>query len=385
MKRIGVIGSIGSVMIGLILMLKGFLYGPARLFKVGVCLLIISGLFWIFYYTFKNYSKNSKIVFYNRCRECDITDLSSDINKEKAKTIAHAYYISYGNDIEKFFNEGRELSEKLDKEKIQYQQAAKLTAIREAENKKLEAIRKVESDKYILLTKYSFERGRNKRVAMLTDIQKEYEDTAKSLESAVGTALAGEKETDWATHGGIASAIAGGAAGVAVASDIQAKNAQIRARNEANRQAMMPAVIAVSDSIMEYRKKATNLQKEIEAAKVKLVATTPAEEVLTYLDINTKKVEISETGAFTVSATIKLSEKMNYGFYIFEKVPAVVDGIISADLYQEGVKVGSALLVLPMMGIGSTTTIEGICLSGAKQNVPYEVKYTPYKLWAMEK
>lgn len=76
---------------------------------------------------------------------------------------------------------------------------------------------------------------------------------------------------------------------------------------------------------------------------------------------------------------------MNSKFYIFEKVPAVVDGTISADLYQEGVKVGSALLVLPMMGIGSTTTIEGICLNGAKPNVPYEVKYTAYRLWAMEK
>ena len=357
--------AIWGVIIGLAFAFLGFFMEATFVVVVGIIIAIIPAP--ILFFSPKKSSDNVKILFYNKCIECDVTDVSSDTNKEKAKIVARTYSISYGNDIEKFFNKGKELSEKLE------------------QDGKLVAKRRVEGDKYILLTKYSSERGRNKRVAMLIDLQKSYEANAQSLKSAVGTALAGEKEIDWATHGGIASAIAGGAAGVAVASDIQAKNAQIRARNEANRQAMMPAVKMVSDSIIEYQNKAKSLQKEIEAAKVKLVATTPAEEVLSYLDIKTNRVEISETGAFTVSATIKLDARLNHGFYVLDKLPAVVDGVVSADLYQEGVKVGNALLVLPLYGIGNQTTIEGICLSGAKRNVPYEVKYTAYRLWAMER
>lgn len=315
-----------------------------------------------------------KLQFYNECKKNGIRNISGAADKERAKVIADNLKITGYVSIETYFNEAKALSEVKEKTEKEKQQQIKILTQKDEEAKK-----------HAELTRYANLQGRDKRIVMLSHLQQEYLQEAKSIEDTVVHAMKGEKEKDWATHGGIASAIAGGAAGLAVASDIQAKNAQIRARNEANRQAMMPAAMHVLNSASEYKKKANELQKEIEATRVKLVADTPAEEVLSYLDITTKFVAILETGAFKIFSTIKLSENMNSKFYIFEKVPAFVDGTISADLYQEGVKVGSALLVLPMMGIGSTTTIEGICLNGAKPNVPYEVKYTAYRLWAMEK
>ena len=101
------------------------------------------------------------------------------------------------------------------------------------------------------------------------------------------------------------------------------------------------------------------------------------------LSIQAAGIQISETGAFTVKAEI--AKQGTIKAFDDLQTEAVIDGTISADLYQNGRKVGSALLVLPVYGIGSRTTVEGICLSGAAEKVPYEVRFTPYHLWAMEK
>lgn len=113
-----------------------------------------------------------------------------------------------------------------------------------------------------------------------------------------------------------------------------------------------------------------------------MVTDTPKDKVLDRLDIKLKDISISQTGAFTVQASVKLRNN----FVIFDNIQAVVDGTICADLYQEGNKVGSALLVLPTFGVDKQkTTIKGISLDGAILGVPYEVKFTPYLLWEMEK
>lgn len=190
-----------------------------------------------------------------------------------------------------------------------------------------------------------------------------------------------QKEINWATHGGIAAGIAGGAAGAAVAMDAQIRNAQIRAQNEANMRDLAPGASAVCGIADKYKNAAKELQVFIDDAKIKLVADTPKETVLTKLELKTQNVTISKTGAFTVKASVKLVEEL----IIFDIIPAVIDGTISADLYQESHKVGSALLVLPPFGVGESATIEGICLHGAKVNVPYEIKFTPHLLWEMEK
>lgn len=238
--------------------------------------------------------------------------------------------------------------------------------------------------KHTSLTRYTSFHGREKRIAMLSDERAALLQKAESLRKGADLAWndSQQKEIDWAVQGGIASGIAGGAAGVSAAVDAQVKNAQIRAQNEANMKAIAPAYFNALSVCGELKKQADALLTTINDSKIKLVAETPKEQVLSKLTIRKTDVTISPTGAFTVKTTLKAAHPV----VIFDNVSAVIDGTLSADLYQKGEKVGSALMVVPLWGISEKEeTLEGICLSGAKENVPFEVKFTPHDLWEIEK
>lgn len=317
--------------------------------------------------------KKLHIQFYKECIEKGIEDISSPANKQKAELIAKRLGCKGCESLTDYFEEGRKL----------YTQAEDQGKAAE-EQKKLAELRSAEKEKYDELTKYASFEGREKRVAILSDTQRQYYKKAAKLEEGMRllTHASQQKEINWATHGGIASGIAGGAAGLAVAIDAQAKNAQIRAQNEANMRALIPGTLAVHKSAGEYRQAAKDLQVSIDDAKIKLVADTPKDEVFSKLDIRVNQIAISETGAFTIQVSVKLTDDLT----IFDNVQAVADGTFSANLYQEGHNVGNALLVLPTFGVDRTEAIiEGICLSGAKQGIPYEVQFTPHLLWEMEK
>ena len=91
-----------------------------------------------------------------------------------------------------------------------------------------------EQKKYNELIKYANYSGREKRIAMLADMQKKYAEAAKTLRDGASAVWSAsqlkEKEGDWAIMGGIASAIVGPAAGMATALDSQAKTAQENAQ-----------------------------------------------------------------------------------------------------------------------------------------------------------
>jgi hypothetical protein len=99
------------------------------------------------------------------------------------------------------------------------------------------------------------------------------------------------------------------------------------------------------------------------------------------LDIVDTNVEVSETGAFTISATIKAKQEL----FIFDDVPAVADGTIIAELIDGTEVVGTAKMVLPIYGVSDYVKIIGMGLSGAKQGKKYDLSFKGYKLWLMEK
>lgn len=321
----------------------------------------------------KEEANNLQIRFYKECKTKGIEELSSAANRQKAELIAQKLGCKGYKNFEQYFEESKKLCAEKDKQDRIEKQNAKLASLRNTEEKE-----------YKELTKYSTLEGRNKRVAILKDKQAYYYKQANILRKGMELVIndSQQKEIDWATHGGIASGIAGGAAGLAVAMDAQAKNAQIRAQNKANLEALLPLGSTVWGSAREYEDAAKKMQPLVDEAKIKLVTDTPKDKVLDRLDIKLKDISISQTGAFTVQASVKLRNN----FVIFDNIQAVVDGTICADLYQEGNKVGSALLVLPTFGVDKQkTTIKGISLDGAILGVPYEVKFTPYLLWEMEK
>ena len=190
-----------------------------------------------------------------------------------------------------------------------------------------------------------------------------------------------QKEIDWATHGGIASGIAGPAAGLAVAADIQAKNAQIRAQNEANRQAFAPIVLTSYDGAAKHDKRAQQLLEEIEETKTKLVSDDDAWTCLKHLSFSDTMVEVSETGTCTVTTTAKQKTPM----IIFGDVKAVIDGTVIAKIYDGDALVGLAKLVLPKYGVKDSTKLKGMCLYCGKPGKEYTVDFTSTNLWAMER
>ena len=243
-------------------------------------------------------------------------------------------------------------------------------------------LRKEETQRHKELTKYAELLGREKRIKMLKDSAKEFRAEAAKARPT-NTALISatqQKEHDWATHGGIASAIAGPAAGVARAVELQAKNAEIRAQNQANMRMVAPAVMAMSGKASDYERYAQEEEAAAKEAETKLVDDTiPADELLSKIVFSDTTVEISDTGAFTVKVHAKKKEDL----FVYDDTPATVDGTIAAELEQNGKVVGTALLVLPSHGVRNSN-LTGICLSGAKKGVDYKVNFKPYHLWMME-
>ena len=321
--------------------------------------------------------KEAKKLFYNECENNKIDNIDTEINKQRAIAIAKNLGIKYG-DITEYFIACKSLIDKENKKQQDEHQKYKMKSLKEKE-----------SDFLFQSTRFAKYIGRDKRIAMLLDSRAKIEE---KLNKAIahrnalydGYKFTQTKEKDWAIAGGIASGIAGPAAGIATAMDIQAQNAQIREQNAQNRDmyniSTMGAKAKVGDEVVAIHNELKEFDKNFEKEKIKLVSDPTKEEVFKKLTFDKTEVSISQTGAFKVKTLVSGCK-----FTIFDKLPAVVDGTIVATLYQNNIKVGDALLVLPEKGISTRARkTEGICICNADKNIPYEIKFAPYHLWEIE-
>ncbi len=334
-------------------------------------ILICIGAFIAGIYSYSKGKKDKKIEFYNDCVKNGITAITNEKNKQRAILIADKLECDYKSDIVSFFEEAKALNiQKIESEK------------QKQEEEELEKLTEQEKEKFFELTRYVYKTGRDKRVAMLTDMQRELYEKADRLRKGMDIIVkdSQQREHDWATIGGITSGLAGGAAGAAAAVDAQIKNIQIRQQNERNLKSLAPASLYVMQESSKIEDKAKSMQPLIDSAKISFVSDIPKDDVFKNLDFKDVKISISKTGAFTVCATVKAKKSVD----LFDERKTVIDGIISANLYQNDEKVGNALMALPLYGIGEPADIEGICLSGAVNGKPYRVDFTPYELWYME-
>ena len=105
-------------------------------------------------------------------------------------------------------------------------------------------------------------------------------------------------------------------------------------------------------------------------------------EIFAKLRMIDTKVDVSKTGAWTVTTTIFTPDKLT----IYDGLPAAIDGSIDADLYENGSIVATAPIVFPLDGVDETRQkLQGMCLRGAEVGKQYEVKFRPRDLWAIEK
>lgn len=321
-------------------------------------------------------AKSNNILFYEKCVANGVHDLNSEKNRKRAELIAKDLGCTNIGDLNAFFEKGKQLS-------LQNQS--------EVQQKKfyahLEELAQKEKEDHAKLTQYANCTGNQKTIQILTSelnaLTSRYDTLSNFSEKASSVML--EREKDWATAGGIASGIAGGAAGLATALNVQAENAEIRARNDRNRAMIAQAQMHLNQSgqVQAVAGQISAKRNLLDQEKLKLVADLPEDTILRHLRISQTTVTISDTGAFRVKATVGMPDTL----IIFEDLSARIDGTIICTISQNGKAVGEAEMVLPLFGVHpskKSVQVEGICLNGAVPNVPCSVSFSGRKLYAIE-
>lgn len=345
--------------------------------------------------------------FAKTCIERGITDLNTTALREKAKLIAKQKQLDCYEDTEAL--------QQIINDYIEAENARKDAEDRERRREICKTKKEKEQSEKKSLEKYADDVGRDKPVHYYNDRIAETQTIIDTRESAMHSgddirkvyrALSSSVEPvksppkqDWAIAGGIASALAGPAAGLAVAADIQRKNAESRvdpvealenaakAREVYNTAGNRLAKKILDDcgvSAEEYRaaiKKKADLIQTKEKCEVLLVDDTIDQyQLLGLLNPSVKSTQISESGSVHVSVRIKGKH-----YRIFEDVPAVIDGSFRALLWnKKGDCCGTAALVLPVDGAKSDMVLNAWFTQPKSQDDHYKVEFTAPNLWMVE-
>lgn len=189
------------------------------------------------------------------------------------------------------------------------------------------------------------------------------------------------KEVSWGLIGGIAEGIAGPAAGVAAAIDAQNQNAQNRQIADARANMAANILIYLEPEIKKAERKLANIQRRYEESQALLVEDY--DEPDTYfskLKIGAPIINISETGTITVQANVT-----GKPFTIYDNRPAMIDGSLTAHIFEEDVEIGQATMVFPEQGAVKEVSLKGMALFCGKGGSRYRVTLSPNDLWAIER
>lgn len=225
------------------------------------------------------------------------------------------------------------------------------------------------------LEKYAAYHGRDKAIAMLQDEANYYSTLWDTI--VAGKSLPRQQENDWALMGGIATGLAGTAAGISVASALQAENAAIRARND---QIYEQYIKALMPNLSELMIKAGTLRAMAKDKSTALVDDSSPEMLFQSITFSNTKAHILDdcSVVVTVEATLPFVE-------IFETVNANIDGTLTAVISQNGKAIGEALMVIPQQVHGVVPyLLAGACSSKADKNASCEIEFKPRDLWAIE-
>lgn len=316
--------------------------------------------------------------FFRSCRK-ENASLSNKAGKARILLIAKNSGIS-GTEEEIFnkYSNGKKIVEEAE-EKAKLQKAQKENAVAIKEQK----------EQYNLTKRYIDLKGAEKRITMaleeippLKSLIAQLKTRADSISNTYDRTTR-SNEVSWATLGGIAAGIAGPAAGLAVAMDVQARNAEKRAHNEAALSSTKDMLVSMH--LQNFREQ-TDVEKRIELwksiaeeAKNKLVEEVSGEKLIKDLNPKVNSIEILSTG--NVELLVDVKKKT---IKIFDSVTAVIDGSFKANLLVNGEVVGTAFLTLPYCGSENTVTLKTIFVDITKKASKYDVEFEPYNLFGIE-
>lgn len=305
---------------------------------------------------------------YDACKAEGAGTASTPGQREKARLIISTYFTAANVDV--VLSEGCRLRHDEQLMKI---------------NRQLEAKRTEEQAAYTELTGFSELHGREKEVAMYNSeylICKQELDALKNQLNAVcGYAKTQmKKETDWASAGGIAEGIAGSAAGLATAIDVQNRNAEIRANNQKVIESNAGAILYFQKEIAQKEGKLQYQEKLVNRAKTRLVEEIAPDILFKKLHFDEPIINVSETGTITIEMQARADK-----FTIYDDRDAVVDGSVIAQVFDGATNVGQAVLTFPKDGIGEKNCeLKGMALFCGKPGGAYRAEISANDLWAIE-
>ena len=346
---------------------------------------------------------NKSIVFVKACIDSGIKTLDTSAHKEKAKLIAKQKGINDYEDIDSlqqmiddYLTMEQKDKEERKKERIRALKASELYTKSKIE-KYADLVGREKSIKY-----YEDEISTCDATIAIRDDAIKSGKEIKTVYNALNASLEPIKpspEQDWAIAGGIASALGGPAAGLAVASDIQRKNAESRidyeeARKSVDRERTNNTNVAnhLANKILdncivsseEYisakrlRRKYIRLKEQCELLLVD--NDIDSYQLMNALAPSVVSLQITESGSVHISVNVKGDV-----YKIYEDVPAAIDGSIKAILWNEEDECcGVASLVLPVNGVNENTTLEAWFTETQNDNATYTIEFTKPNLWLIE-
>jgi len=193
-----------------------------------------------------------------------------------------------------------------------------------------------------------------------------------------------QRESSWAIHGGIANGIASGAAGLALAADVERRNQEKRQYNKELSSNIAKVSAYQLQNIWDRKHRAEEMRtfwsEKLEESKILLAEDMDQRDLLRWLQPTVIHSEITDTGAVKIKVRLHATPDLS----IYDDIPAVVDGSIYVVLRADGENVGYALCVLPFGGMHRSTVIECICCKLKKKAPQYTFAFAPNQLWAIE-
>lgn len=318
-----------------------------------------------------------KYEAYNIYRYC--VNKNIDIQDEKAIAIVSNNFSVPGEEIIKSYNKGREYAEELNYKK----NVDRITAEKQKEKEEYDAIYQntkiVGKDKY-LKRKY-----------------KELEDNIKMVNTCdSGINRCGQltqtkaKTSDWAILGGMANGIAGPAAGLATAYDIQKKNEEAKRNAEEIRSQAFDNQVFLREQKFNYEHKVYVLKNYIEEVNNRLYDESDPEEKMKLIHAMVQNYKILDTKNMRICLKFDCEKEIH-----ILNSEALIDGSIQINILKNREIVGTTYYCAPgfdknavartVTGFGAVSESETIALGSFEEGIDYEFEIKPYKLWCIER
>ena len=319
-------------------------------------------------------SAYNKLKFLQACFKQGVYDLDTRKNRERIVLIAENTKAELKiEDPEAAFREAMEVLEQ------------ELSKLREID---LEKQKKEEKQQYWESLRYVRDHGRRKQLHMLSDLLEEctgelsgYNEISRAMNKR--EVELSRESSSWAVAGGAASAIAGPAAGLAVAMDTKQRAEEQRARDRVMFDALTPMRNMTYHNAALAREKAERLQKAIDDTQVSLMDDQHQQKYFDLLEIQLDTMKIEETGTCRIDIQVKAKKKA----FVLDNVPAMIDGVLLGELYAGDVKIDTVQFVLPLYGVSKdrACTASGMSLYTCEQNKEYRLEFKPQDIWAIER